>query len=259
MVTILKIPYKATITLQKKDLSLSDAFGIWLKTIVHLEHPTIQRLRKTNYSKCLVTCLNTRKEMIFNNPAMLAAVYLDPRFRSQILRDENKVQQALHVIRNLHLRIANLRPDTGANCSNDSSGLNINIDFDDTGLLDKYLSGEISSTDSQSSGMTIDTEIDSFNPEPIPSDSSVKSFWKSEKLKHPRLYEVATVLNADPPTECQIERDFSILEFVITQRRLQLSSDTLEAILNINLNSDLFSRIKAEELKKIEDRNDDSM
>lgn len=48
MILILSIPFKAIIHLQKRDLILPDAYGIWLKTMIHLRTPDIRKLRRTN-------------------------------------------------------------------------------------------------------------------------------------------------------------------------------------------------------------------
>lgn len=265
MVTILQIPYKATIAMQKKDLTLSDAWGIWLKTIMHLESPAINKLNKTNFSNCLLNALNVRKKTIFNNPVMLGAIYLDPRFQIQIIKDENLVKQAIDTLANVYHRIHSVRssvPDESeVNDSNGSSGLNLSIDFNDANLLDSYLLSNQNSSMSQemNASMSIETELELFQPEHLASDSSVIDFWKSNKQKYPMLYEIATAIYSIPPTECQIERDFSKLEFIFSQRRQKLAADTLEAILSIHLNPDLFFLIKKEELTETPEQNDESM
>lgn len=97
--------------------------------------------------------------------------------------------------------------------------------------------------------MDIENEIRLFQPHKhLPSDASVIEFWNSMREKNVRLYELAMAIYAIPPTEVQIERDFSKLEFIFSQRRQFLSSDLLEAILLIHLNKDIFFRIKEEEL-----------
>lgn len=263
MVIVLQIPYKATIAMQKKDLTLSDTWGIWLKAIIHLESLAKKRVNKTNFSNCLAKALHVRKQTIFGNPAMLGAIYLDPRFRIEILRDENLVEQAICTLANLYCRIERLKSDksdeSDVNASNESSGLNLDLDFNDTNVLDEYLLNRtVESQTNTSHGMPIKTELEFFQPEHMSSDSSVIQFWKSNKLKHPRLYEIAEAIYSIPPTECQIERDFSKLEFIFTLRRQRLSADILEAILAIHLNSDLFFSIKEEELAKILEKNDEN-
>lgn len=77
ILTILQIPYKATIALQKRELTLSDAFGIWLKMKIHLQSSVIKRMCQTNFANCLTNALHERQQIIFNNSAMLSAIFLD--------------------------------------------------------------------------------------------------------------------------------------------------------------------------------------
>lgn len=259
IVLIMQIPYKATIALQKQDLTLSDAFGIWLKMSIHLQVPAMKRLCKTNFANCLINALDERKKTIFNNPAMLSAIYLDPRFQCEILRDKRMTGQAIEVLSNLWRRISSLTPELSnesmINCSKESSGLNISIDFDDPDVLDKYLSRGHNSLDVQPAAacknVCVETEIELFQAEKLPSNTSVISFWKSVKEQNQHLYELAKVIYAIPPTEVQIERDFSMLQFIFSQRRQSLSTEILEAILTINLNPELFHIIKNDELLQI--------
>lgn len=138
--------------------------------------------------------------------------------------------------------------------------MNLDLDFNATDALDDYLQRRTVEPQTDASHeMTIEMELELFQPDHMPSNSSVIQFWKLNKLKHSRLYEIAEAIYSIPPTECQIERDFSKLEFIFTQRRQRLSANTLEAILAINLNSDLFFSIKQEELSKILDEQNDEL
>lgn len=255
--TILQIPYKATIALQKHDLTLSDSFGIWLKMEIHLNSGTVKRLSRTNFGSCLIHSLNQRKQCIFNNPAMLCAIYLDPRYRGEISNDENLVGQATQMLANLWRRLNIFRPElankSAINLSTESSGVNLSIDFDDQKILNEYLSRADHSRDEPTSdyrNFSIEHEIELFRPEKLSADASVISFWDSSKERNKHLHELAMVVYAIPPAETQIERDFSLLEFIFSQRRQNLCSETLEAILTINLNSEIFYDIKKEKLLK---------
>lgn len=157
-----QIPHKATIVMQKKDLTLLDAWGIWLKTIIHLESPAIKKLTRTNVSNCLLNELRTREKTILNNSAMIGALYLDPRYRNQILKDEQLSSRAIHFRANLHRRISSFRLDaSNVDASNESSGLDLTIDFNDPNILDKYLSNEsnpMETTTNTTGDMSIGTE-----------------------------------------------------------------------------------------------------
>lgn len=57
-----------------------------------------------------------------------------------------------------------------------------------------------------------------------------------------------------PPTEVQIERDFSALNFVFSNRRCMIQEERLEDIMVIHLNPDLFYEVKEEELIALKSR-----
>lgn len=68
---------------------------------------------KSNLAKSLLKACTSRKENVFNNPLMNAAIFLDPRFRKSILNDETKVECAIQTLRNIWKRIKMLKDATG--------------------------------------------------------------------------------------------------------------------------------------------------
>lgn len=131
----------------------------------------------------------------------------------------------------------------------------MSIDFDSPHLLDDFLSAGTSQDDVDYQGVygavDIEMELNSFDPEPISSGKNIIDYWNSQKSRQKHLYELAKCVYAIPPTEVEIERDFSQLNFVLTHRRGNLSEKNLEAILRIHLNKEIFFIIKKEELLKI--------
>lgn len=97
----------------------------------------------------------------------------------------------------------------------------------------------------------IENELIMFVPEEMSSEQGIIEYWNSKKNQNRHLYELAKCIYAIPPTEVEIERDFSLLNFVFTERRHNLSEENLAAIMRIHLNKDLFFVIKEEELYKL--------
>lgn len=140
------------------------------------------------------------------------------------------------------------------NRSKESIDSNPDIDFDDPQLLNKYLStnqNESIDVDIERIDMDIERELELFDPESMSTDKCIIEFWNSQEKQHKNLYTLAKCIYAIPPTEVEIERDFSQLNFILTQRRQNLSEENLEAILHIHLNKDLFYVIKEAELTKL--------
>lgn len=261
---ILAIPYQATIELQKKDLKLSDVFGIWLKTKLGLRKLTAEKKdSQTNLAKYLLTCIDKRNDTIFSNPFMSSAIFLDPRFRGQISRDENKMEQAKTTLKNVWRRlivIENLSsPGTQINASNTSNNSDPSFEFDADDELDKFLSGNVQNQSNQPNQQIreeddIEFLLDNFNPPSISSKTDVLEYWENEKHNNAVLYRLAAVIYSIPPTEVQIERDFSELNFVFSSRRCSLTKEHLEDIMIIHLNKDLFYVVNNEQLEKFKNR-----
>lgn len=97
--------------------------------------------------------------------------------------------------------------------------------------------------------LDIGEAIDLFQPEFMPVDKSVLEYWETQKQTP--LYDLAMAVYSIPPTQVQIERDFSSLGHIFTERRYRLSQERLEQILLIYFNKDLFYVVKNEELSNI--------
>lgn len=68
-------------------------------------------------------------------------------------------------------------------------------------------------------------------------------YWAERKSLQNDLYELSVITNAVPMTQVSVERAFSALAFILNPYRNSLAPDTLENILLIKLNKDVFLRI----------------
>lgn len=246
---ILKIPYRATISLQKRDLTLSDVFGIWMIMKLHLNQCTTKKQYKTKLPAYLLVAIENRKEVIFNNPFMVCALFLDPRFRREITTDELKCAEAKSTLLKVWQRVNK----SEAQLNNSESSNEISFEFDEQAALENYFSGTRntahSTTLNVNSSGNIDLILDLFDPQQQPTGKNVLDYWEETKKEQPELYKLAAVIFAIPPTEVPIERDFSRLNFVFTDRRCRLTEERLEDIMLLHINPDLFESVKKEELK----------
>lgn len=98
----------------------------------------------------------------------------------------------------------------------------------------------------------IELIIDLFQPEQLLPSQSVLEYWEKAKEIYPDLYKLAMVVFSVPPTEVQIERDFSSLDFIFTKRRGSLGYERLEDIMLIYLNKDLFYEVNHAEIVELQ-------
>lgn len=262
LIQILHIPYQATIRLQRTDLTLSDVYVIWMEMILHLQHLTKRRCR-TSLGKKMIDKLQARQNVIFHNSAMICNVFLDPRIRSEIVKHGKiaTIDEAKTKLKELWRRIQMIKNSDVAKEPSYTVHENSNVEssfdsFDASRQMRQYFGntsvseniGATRSNDNQSESVSIDSALDHFNPDWLSFDQSVLGFWEKSKESHRELYQLALAVYAIPPTEVQIERDFSKLENILTKRRMCLSHELLEAILLIHLNPDIFYFIKEEEI-----------
>lgn len=80
---VLQCPYFATLRLQKKDITMSDAFGIWLEMDLQLKD-VMKKSKNTKLAANLIEAFQIRRQKVFQNDATICVIYLDPRSRSEI-------------------------------------------------------------------------------------------------------------------------------------------------------------------------------
>lgn len=255
---ILAIPYRATISLQKRDLTLSDLYGIWSKMEIHINACCNQPSKfKTKLPKELMKAVTNRKEKLYSNPFMGCALYLDPRYRRQIANNPEKMDEVKEILLNLWYRIEDdSNKPTNETEKNVSVGSNSSIDFtfDEQAEFDKFLSINQLNIPEEMCPQIEDIEmlITIFDPEPIKPNQTILNYWENAKQTHPQMYKLAVIIFAIPPTETQIERDFSQLDYIFNSRRCGLTKERLEDIMLLNLNPDFFYAVKEEEITETE-------
>lgn len=128
----------------------------------------------------------------------------------------------------------------GSNTSNNSSN-----DFDI--FLTELYGGSLPESDVepvQTSPTRFVRQLNALDLEAHQTSSfDVWQHWMSRKCTHPELYEVATILLAVPSNQVSVERAFSALGLVLSDKRTKMNDDTLENILLIKLNKTLLEKI----------------
>lgn len=219
IVYILSIPLRATILVQKRDLTLPDVFSIWTKMKLHVMKCTHHKSYKTNLANHLYRAIEKHQTVLFENPFMSAALFLDPRFRRVILNDPNKLSEAKSLLERVWHRITTPDTQNTPNNSTSSNTSDISFEFDEQVALDNYLQLGIQNNDPNTprrgnSAFDIMTELEFFDPEHLHNSECLLKYWEENQKQHPELYKLAMVIYSVPPTEVQIERDFSKLNFV---------------------------------------------
>lgn len=245
LILVLKIPYDATVALQNANITLSDVYGIWTKMKLHLQACTEKESYKTKLSQNLVACLEEKHNVIFDNPKMDCALFLDPRFRRVILQNREAVERAKSNLLDLHRHLISVKTANTITTDLSNASSDLHLSFDAQGALNQLISASAHPDDYD---MNIEDAIDLFQPEILPSEKSVLEYWESENKS--MLYDLAMSIYSIPPTQVRVERDFSSVGYIFTERRHQLQQERLEKILLIHFNKDIFFTIKQEYLNE---------
>lgn len=222
-----------TTILQKQTISLSDFFGGWAKLEMKL-----QKFHGSNLQQNLVSAMTTRKEVLFNNSVLNAAVFLDPRYQ-KFMPEQNK-QNAIRYLENLYEKM-NRRPDVIPEPNTESSELEAYL----SNVYGEKNNNNPTANDEnqQQPEETIRTKLEQFVGISISIDECIFTYWEKNKQSMPELYRLASVIHSVPPTQTTVERAFSALALILTPLRTNLFDTVLENILLLRLNRELFENI----------------
>lgn len=207
-------------------------------------------------------------------------MYLDPRYNCELNGDQNRILMAKLTLLNLWERLKKIKQHSNVmephqlNTSVGSIGSNVS-DLSDGNIesylheLDKHYADKgiqcaAVNVESNISTQTRDDLMLAFQSfENIISTSRSKSsecvfkFWSDHKTKllnGEELYQLASAVFGIPPTQAAVERLFSALNFIFTDRRYNLRSELLEDILLLHTNKYLIENIFAEHLMREESK-----
>lgn len=250
IVQILQWPYKLTQKLQAENLTLPDVYGHW--TAMEL------KLRKETHllARILLEHLVPRRKAVLDNSAMVAAVYLDPRYNR--LLDMDKRNEAATFLIHLSTRIAAKKNQNVGDVievnEQDSANENEHHDFqryvssiqgvDEDLLALVQLNDERMSTRPESTKQTFESQLEIFFKEEtfakVQNAKGILEYWTgAARFEYDALYEVALLLLSVPATQVSVERAFSTLRFILNDYRSSLRDDSLENILFVKLNFDM--------------------
>lgn len=214
---------KYSLKLRNETCTLSDFFGYWMALRFKLSS------KSDDFSAELLSQMNARHDMLMKNPAVIAAVYMDPRYQ-RTLTDEKSL--AVEVLVSIYSRL-----QASLNKNDQVSDEAEECDDIDV-MFQRYLDTCGRRVDEPNQDIkAIIRSFDNFIVEPI--QTPVLGFWKRMQLQLPELYEISTAIMAIPPTQATVERAFSSLGLILTSRRTRIGDEILQNILMIRFNKNL--------------------
>lgn len=253
LMDVLKVPFEFTSFLQSPNLTLSDMYGKWLK----MERVGLDRLKKENtgskskFATLLSNTLENRKPMVLNTPLVLSAVYLDPRFRCFL--NNNQIKIAKETLFKWHNKIYSLEPnhpETNTGKEKDSfEEVFRAMEMDET--IENVFRGDFT-TNSPLDRVQFSLLLNEYekNHPRIHYKQNIHEYWNKYQQEF-SLFKLARFIHSIPPTQVDIEKGFSVVGFVLSPLRLSLKPKSLDEIIMIKLNEDLWHKINAEVVKNL--------
>lgn len=231
--------------LQYEQLTLTDFYGAWITCKLQTE------ALSSLISKKLLQHIVDREKYIMANKVLLAAIFLDPRYK--ITLNEDKCNTAIeHLIKVwIHLKNVELKnsiQETTPNIEDRQESSNSSTDSTDE--LENFLKNKDKKNDSvsidfdvsNSQTSTIATRIETLlksyhiDQKRLNNKVNILQFWKTMEASNPELSQLAKVVFSAPATQVSVERLFSGLKFILSPYRSNISSKNLENQLLVRTN-----------------------
>lgn len=227
----------ATIKMEKSDLIIGDFFSIWLELKLNVEKFSSSSI----YAQVLIRNIKARELLLFENAPFISGLYLDPRFN--FLLSDRDVKVARKHLLMVGKRILDLGKEKESRnpqievveiCNNDENLSELErflIRTEDQMYPNTSFINLISTKYD-----LLDSQIINFRPKRQSQNLDVLNYWELNKNVSNELYQVSSVVLGIPVTQVSVERNFSILRLVLTDKRMRLSKNSLESILMCRLN-----------------------
>ncbi|XP_055306892.1 uncharacterized protein LOC129571154 [Sitodiplosis mosellana] len=178
-------------------------------------HVIDSKLSKCGLDVKFMQGMHSRNDHVLDHPAMKASLYLDPRYRSAIIHNSLHVDEAKEFIAQMKQRLNYCSDQIGTNemMADADSDDSINIRFDAETAIRDFLGHNIDRTDLSSD---FEATLDAFDPPAMALKKPILEYW-NESNDYESLRDVANAIFAIPPTETEVERDFSALKFICSE------------------------------------------
>ncbi|XP_058465011.1 uncharacterized protein LOC131438775 [Malaya genurostris] len=228
--------YSCTVNMQAEHVSLPDFYLHWLMAIME-----VSKLNNP-FSTPLTEALTNRLKNLCHSRVFKMALYLDPRLNymgSNLFKAEEKEQIQSYVIETYN-KIRSYKKSTPLTALEISASTK----KDDFDSFITAMFGECATSSGTTERTQFLQQLKALDVEPRQHHAfNVWKHWMDRHLTHPELSAVASVVLATPSNQVSVERSFSALPLIMTDRRSGISEENLRNILLVKLNRSLFDTI----------------
>lgn len=239
---------------QNEQLTLTDFYGAWILCKIQTKK------FNTSFSDKLVECLTNREEHLMKNKVLLAAIFLDPRYK--ITLDDEQFTTAINHLIGVWLQLKKLEEKI-VDITMNNKNLLLNIDSEDDSItgsdgLEDFLKEKDNvdtcnpaKSSQTSTSYTIETTLKAYHIKQtrLSHKVNILKFWKSMENIYPEIYVLAKIILSVPSTQVSVERLFSGLKFILSPYRSNINAQNLEDQLLVRTNR-LFDKADNEYIKK---------
>ncbi|GAB6023777.1 hypothetical protein CHUAL_014221 [Chamberlinius hualienensis] len=224
------------ITLQGVDVTPGIIMKEWHKLLKHLEHFDGQ------VSAGILSSMKNRENVLFENSHFLAGVYVDPRYR--ILLSPHHITNAKAGLLDIFRRLQNqniLQQLNGQSSTNEPVQ---SLEDPDSSEDDEF-EKELDRLEKRQKVVELhhfyDEEQEFYedcNTMEGMGRLKVKSVFEAINFYPEKIQTACHIASSMPTTQASVERLFSALKLILSERRQMMKDDLLSAILFCNINND---------------------
>lgn len=235
---VLKPFYVYSTRLQAENTTLSDLYGFWIHINIKM-----QKISDSNLKKNILLEMDRRKILLLNNPIIIGAVFLDPRY--QCLLDEDQRSLAIFFLKGVYQkldRLENQQQENANGLHNESSEKANESNSSDE--MSAYINSVVNRIP-VNLGLEedkVEQALTEFNGTLGDVKKPVLEYWEENK-QNTILHKLSQLIYAVPPTQTTVERCFSALPLVLSSLRTSISDTNLNNILLIRSNRNLLQEI----------------
>lgn len=228
----------ATKKLQGEQLLVGDFFESWLRCKFSV------KAVGSSLAQCLYECMERREKLLFNNTAILSAIYMDPRWHI-MLTETQRAAAETHMLSVWH-RLEVLQPSEPNNSNQNQINIQNLIDVIEPNEslvmdpIEKLLLRRESVISAEQTSLTkrdikkIINEVTRIQR--LPRSENILKYWEKRRYSDPYLYQLAITVLSVPVTQVSVERIFSHLKFILNYLRSRLRSNVVNDILFVRCN-----------------------
>lgn len=218
--------------LQCDQTVYSNFYKYWLELKFELQKIS------SSLSELLNTWIEEKEKIILNNPVLVSAIYLDPRFKFLLNPAQNELARIHLKALYDHTQKFNQKPFEISNIKQEKEEI-IASPSASSDLAD-YLK-ILEAKQKQENPTDIDQhkayyEIENFHQTRLEPHTNIMEYWTMRRDEYPSLYNLAKIVNATPASQISVDKVFSALKYIINDNGLT-DEEFLQNILLVRLNS----------------------